>query len=102
VPLAIDASEHEAIVTADGRVMRQPVLTLSVEDTDRLRSGYVCIKCFEPFEQAWPERCPVCGAPVRREQARYFAQEFGGAAALGSPVSLLDELAHLAERERRG
>lgn len=98
VPLAVETHDSEGILLPDGRVHRQAVLALRPEDIDRMRAGYVCVKCLEPFEQAWPERCPVCGAPIRREQAAYFARELGEAMQLGSSVSLADELDALPER----
>src|SRR5262245_60331331 len=98
VPIEIHEHETEGIMLPDGRVLRQPVFVLSAEDMERLRTGYVCAKCFEPFERAWPERCPVCGAPIRTKQAEYFAREFGGEARIGPSTSLDDELASLPER----
>jgi hypothetical protein len=72
---------------------------LKPDDVERARLGYLCLKCLEPFEQAWPERCPVCGAPIRREQAAYFAREFGGVLQLGPSTTLEEELARLKEGE---
>jgi len=98
VPLEISQS-REAIVTADGRILRVPVLTLSEEDKERIRLGYACAKCLRPFERAWPERCPDCGAPVRREQAAYFAREYDrDPVRLGPSTTLAHERATLAER----
>jgi len=98
VPLDINQSEHEGIVTADGRVMRQPVLVLKPEDMERMRAGYVCMKCLEPFEQAWPVRCPVCGAPVRTRQADYFAMHYDPSQIqLGPSTTLEEERARLPE-----
>lgn len=97
VPLDISQSE-EVIVTSDGREMRQPVLTLSADDIDRLRAGYACMKCLRVFERSWPERCPDCGAPVRREQAAYFAREFDPhQIRLGPSTSLEFERAYMHE-----
>ena len=101
VPLAIDSTEAQGLWLPDGRVQREAALTLSREDVDRMRAGYVCAKCLEPFEQAWPERCPVCGAPIRTEQAAYFAREYGGEQRLGSSVSLAEELEQLPERQQK-
>ena len=67
----------------DGRVQGAVQLTLSEDTIERMRLGYMCVKCMEPFEQAWPERCPVCGAPVRDKQAEYFAREFAGEEEIG-------------------
>jgi hypothetical protein len=98
VPLAIEPHEKEILVLPDGRSHRQAMLALRPEDMERLRSGFACLKCFEPFEQAWPERCHVCGAPVRREQASFFARELGPAMQVGPRTTLEEERAGLAER----
>jgi hypothetical protein len=56
----------------------------------------------EPFEHPWPERCHVCGAPVRDKQAEYFAQEFAGEVKLGSTQPLDDGgMWERIERERK-
>lgn len=99
VPIAIEPHEKEILVLPDGRSHRQAMLALVPEDIDRLRAGFVCLKCFEPFEQAWPERCHVCGAPVRREQARFFASEMASSPMqIGPRTTLEEERAGLAER----
>ena len=74
----IDIHPHdtEAVVLPDGRVQRMNVFTFDRESTERIRLGYACAKCLEVFSEAWPERCPVCGAPIRERQAEYFAKEF--------------------------
>lgn len=79
--------------------MHAPVL--SPEDIERARAGYVCLKCLETFERPWPERCSTCGAPIRREQALYFAREFGGVVDLGSRTTIEDEIAGMEERRRK-
>ena len=99
VPLAVRNHDSEGLLLPDGRQQREAVLTLTEEDKERIRLGYVCAKCLEPFEHAWPERCPVCGAPIRTKQAEFFAEQYGGVEQLGSRVSLSDELASLSERE---
>lgn len=76
VPLHIEEHGREVIWTPDGRRQRQAVFTLREEDKERMRLGYVCAKCLEPFEHAWPERCHQCGVAVRRDQAAFFAREF--------------------------
>lgn len=74
----IDIHPHdsELILLEDGRVQRQNVVVYDRESTERIRHGRACAKCMEPFEEAWPERCPVCGAPIRERQAEYFHREF--------------------------
>jgi hypothetical protein len=100
VPLEVRTTESQGLVLPDGRIHREAALDLRADDVDRMRAGYVCAKCLEPFEQAWPERCHVCGAPIRTEQAAYFAREYGGEERLGSRVSLVEELEQLPERQQ--
>lgn len=102
VPLHIESHPDQGLVMPDGRTMGDVMIVLSEEDKERMRLGYVCAKCFEPFERAWPERCPVCGAPIRREQAAFFAQEaLAQPVHLGPTTTLADERAGLEERRRK-
>ena len=104
VPLEIHQSD-EAIVTGDGRIMRQPMFVFKPEDIERFRSGYACLKCMAVFEKAWPEKCRDCGAPIRRDQAAYFAREYDPHQIHIGPSTTLDYeralMAELIEKERR-
>ena len=100
VPLAVD-QVHQALWLPDGRVQGEAQLTLRPEDIERIRAGYVCVKCLEPHETAWPVRCQVCGAPMRCEQAAYFAREFGGEVEMETRPSWDEELGGLEERRRK-
>jgi len=100
VPLAIDQVE-QGLWLPDGRVQGEVQLTLRASDIERMRTGYVCVKCLEPHENAWPVRCQVCGAPMRSEQAAYFAREFGGEIAMPGRPSWDEELGGLEERRRK-
>jgi hypothetical protein len=91
----------EAFLTSDGRVFRSKRITYDRESTERIRSGYACAKCMEPFEQAWPERCPECGAPIASRAAEYFNREYAGFEHIGPRTSLADDLAGLHERAER-
>jgi len=84
-PATILASEPDGrgnagavIETSDGRRQVDPLLTVDAETSERMRLGYLCANCLEPFERAWPTQCPVCGVYVREFQAAYFAQQFRG------------------------
>lgn len=94
--LSAEAS-GEAIVTNDGRIQRNVELVLDRETVERVRLGYLCAKCFEPFPVPWPRRCNVCGAPIARDQREFFHREFTGEVPLGSRTSIEDELARLRE-----
>lgn len=98
--LAIE-EEEQGIWLPDGRVQGAVRLIVSEDTLERMRSGYLCLKCLEPFEHAWPERCHVCGAPVRDKQAEYFAKEFGGEEQLGGTAYDIDGIHERAERAQR-
>ena len=100
IPLAIDQL-HQGIWLPDGRVQGEVQLTLRQEDIERMRAGYVCVKCLEPHETSWPVHCQVCGAPMRSEQAAYFAREFGGEIAMPGRPGWDEELDGLEERRRK-
>lgn len=99
IPLALEPVD-QGITLPDGRELAVAAPVLSPADIERARAGYLCLKCLEPFERPWPVRCNVCGAPIRAEQAAYFAREFGGDVQLGPKTSLDDELSGLDERRQ--
>jgi hypothetical protein len=88
--LDIEDAPDVGIYLPSGRVQGGVRITMSEETVERMRLGYMCVKCFEPFEQAWPERCHVCGAPIASRQRDYFEQEFAGVERLGSTQPLND------------
>ena len=61
-PLAIEPVE-QGIWLPDGRSLGEYQITWSKEQIERFRAGYKCVKCLEPQERAWPERC-WCWAPM--------------------------------------
>lgn len=71
---------NDTVVRIGGREVRDSDLIVSVEMFERIRQGYMCIRCFQPFEAAFPEVCtmPVCGFPVRKEQALELLRLYGG------------------------
>ena len=101
VPLDISDQPDQGIWLPDGRTLGGVTFALAPTDIDRMRAGYVCAKCFEPFERAWPERCSFCGVAVRTEQAAYFAREYGGEERLYAGVDMDEELGMLEERARK-
>jgi hypothetical protein len=50
------------------------------EMISRIRLGYVCLKCYEPQEVAFPNECanPICAYPMGIRQTRDFELEFQG------------------------
>lgn len=98
IPLDIERIPDQGIWLPDGRVQGLDVPVLKAEDVERICAGYVCAKCLEPHEQAWPERCAFCGAAIRSEQADYIARELRREIVLlGPSTTLADELERLPE-----
>lgn len=76
-PLAVKDTYDYA--TADlGRATLDYAMRLSPDDKERVRLGYVCIKCWEPHDMPFPEACSLCGFPMRDEQPAEFQRVFKG------------------------
>jgi len=73
-------------------------------DVGRMRAGYCCINtgCGEAQEQAFPEKCSVCGFPMKEKQSQMFAEQFGGdAVGWGAAKSLAELRAEDEEAKER-
>src|SRR5574337_160544 len=109
VKLEIIESQGDVLVFNDGRPPRAAArVGFSVEDTGRMRAGYICAKCFEDLDTAFPDECPVCHFPMRDEQPRLFAERFQGTEWVGPSTTLdeeraiMNEMRERAARERTG
>ena len=93
----IDTAEDEKRVyhTSDGRVFGGLEIVDTPDNVERLRQGRMCAHCREPLEEAWPERCPVCGVPVREEQLAYFGDHYEGETLVKGGFDEDEELARL-------
>lgn len=104
IPLAIEDDLKMTVrVTDEGhrevRTFKEVQLVLRDEDIERIRTGYVCIWCQEPFERPFPEKCGVCGFACRDEQTQLFERQYQGwEPAL---VPLADKVAALDEQDAR-
>jgi hypothetical protein len=65
-------------VTPDGRRFVDSSITISLEQAERMWQGYLCARCLEPFEEAYPEKCEVCRFPVRELQRKLLERDFLG------------------------
>lgn len=103
-PVLVEPDPDHLLVSSDGTVREHHNLILSEDMSGQVQSGYRCIQCLEPFEEAWPERCPACKFAVRDKQAQRFGQEYVGNIRVGPSTSIEDELAiaeEMVEREER-
>lgn len=62
------------IVVIGGRPLRDVKVALPPETFERLATGYACMRCLEPLQEAYPETCPNawCAYEIRREQKADF------------------------------
>ena len=99
--LAVEDDTDHVILRSDGQVRRAVHLHMDEESVGRMGAGYVCIHCYEPQHEAFPEKCHVCGYQMRERQAERFALEFKGNIRIGPSTSLEDEMLIAEEIVRR-
>lgn len=96
-----DTDPDAFTVMPDGRKMQRTVFGLSEEQVERIRQGFICIKCLEVYAIAFPDACKVCGFPMRDHQAEEFAKDFRGGVAFGPSTTLEEEYAIAEEMIQR-
>lgn len=102
LPEAVDTTYDWA--TADtGRPTLDASVRFSPDDVERFRTGYLCIKCWEPQTEPFPERCalPQCRFEMRRLQAEEFARQFKGTQRNPRAVLIENELEKLDDKHER-
>lgn len=99
IPIGVEHDESHVVVHRDGTIREASMVILSEHDVGRVRAGYVCAVCLEAQEQAFPDKCKVCGFRMSDRQAEYVAQAYQGTIKAGPSSSLEDELAALKELE---
>lgn len=100
-PVVVEEEPTEATFV-NGRWMQGVNWTLCEEDHARLREGRKCVQCMEPQETPFPERCSLCGFPMRDSQRFEYEYTYQGEKHIGPSFSVSEELERLDEqRERR-
>lgn len=89
---------HSVWKENDGRLQRNVVASIEVETFRALQAGFICLRCYEPQEDAFPELCPLCGYPMRERQILDVAMEFRGHDHVGPGLPIAD---YLEQQERR-
>ncbi len=102
-PVRIDSIQPsgDVVLIGDRLVQEEEVILADPQDLVRMRQGYVCPNCFEPFETPYPERCVVCGLNVRQAASQFLEQHYQGETFLGPRESYDDEIASMQERSER-
>lgn len=100
IPIAVEDDPHT--ITHDGNVLRSGYnATFDEETIERFRVGRVCMRCWEPQEEAFPEHCGLCKYPMGELQARDFEREFEGEKWIGPRTTLADEYERMLENGKR-
>lgn len=99
--VAIESHTDTVRFGQDTRLMRDYDVTVTPETYERMRQGRMCGQCYEPFEEAWPVTCGVCGFKVRASQGDWLEAQFLGEQWIGPRETISDELERLAEDNER-
>lgn len=91
-----DVEAYDTEIGPNGveHLVRATKFVVDDEGMARLKLGYACLRCMEPFENPFPERCPLCSYAVRENQAHDLEGSDRGGTHVG-PATTLEE-----ERER--
>jgi len=87
----------------DGRLQRNVIASVKPEVFQALQSGYMCLRCYEPQEEGFPDQCDMCGYPMQERQIMDVAMEFRGQDHVGPALPIgryLDEQDERVERSQ--
>lgn len=77
IPLSV--TDEPTVINVDlGRETQEIRTRFTPADIERFRTGYCCLRCWEPHETPFPENCALCTYPMRSEQAEEFHRLFQG------------------------
>lgn len=85
----------------DDRLQRDYEVIVTEGSFERMRQGYMCAQCYEPFEHPWPDQCNVCRFEVATKQLQQLEETYIGETWIGSKQTIDDELEELAEKNDR-
>lgn len=101
VAVELDLTKVEYVA---GRWVHPLNTTITPEDFERVREGYVCLDCWEPQPVPYPDKCRLCGC--RMSPPDYWHErienEFEGWKHVGPSTTIeqeLDRLDDYAERK---
>lgn len=101
IPLAVEQDEGHVLLKRNGETRAAYNLTLDPEDVGRMKAGYVCARCLEAQDEAFPKECGVCRFPMEDHQVEFLAKAYQGNKRVGPSTSMEDELAAVQELEDR-
>ncbi len=77
-----------------GRLQRNVIASVDKDTFGAIQAGHMCLRCFEPQPESFPDQCDMCSYPIRERQVLDIAMEFRGHEHIGPglPIgSYLDE-----------
>lgn len=80
------------------RLQRNVIAAVDPETMSAMRSGHMCLRCYEPSPQSFPEECSLCGYPMRERQIMDIAMEFRGNEHVGPAMPFNEFIAQQEER----
>lgn len=99
IPTYIKKDASTLVAFGDNDLRQGVEMGLTPDDINRIREGYVCIKCKEPQPRPFPKTCSLCGLPMAEAQRELFAKLYHGTATegrdWGSSIDWTDELDRL-------
>lgn len=89
-----------------GRLQKNVNLTFPKEVIEAIKSGFICLRCLEPQDEAFPEVCQSppemgCTYPIKERQILDFSMEFEGDKHLGPARPIREYLEEQEERAER-
>jgi hypothetical protein len=88
------------------RLQRNAVLKMEKETFEAIQAGYICLRCLEPQDEAFPDVCQSppemgCTYPIRERQSMDLRMEFRGTTHIGPGAPIGQYLAEQEERLER-
>lgn len=89
---------HSVWKEDDGRLQRNVIASVDVESFRSMQAGHMCLRCYEPQPDAFPNTCDMCGYPMRERQIMDIAMEFRGHEHVGPGLPIAEYLREQDER----
>ncbi len=92
---------HSVWTDESGRLQRNVIAAVDIETFRALQAGHICLRCYEPHPEAFPDQCDLCGYPMRERQTLDVAMEFRGHDHVGPGAPIAEYLDQQSERLER-